>query len=80
MEILHPPLCSLSLIARHSEICPSIVFGKLEYAHHVETSREHALILGRYDLISGSFYRPGKYVSNEFDVSRFRPSVSVKNH
>eukprot|EP00965_Chrysotila_dentata_P121580 4019432-Pleurochrysis_carterae.AAC.1 len=60
MESNHPPLHSVSLIARPSEICPSIVFGELQYAYHVAANREHALILGRYSLISHTFYGPGK--------------------
>eukprot|EP00965_Chrysotila_dentata_P056782 1884318-Pleurochrysis_carterae.AAC.1 len=60
MESNHPPLRSVSLIARQSEIYLSIVFGELQYAHHVAANREHALILGRYCLISHYFYGPGK--------------------
>eukprot|EP00965_Chrysotila_dentata_P177182 5851975-Pleurochrysis_carterae.AAC.1 len=60
MESNNPPLRSVALIAWQSEICPSIISGELQYAHDVAVNREHALILGRYCLISHSFYGPGK--------------------
>eukprot|EP00965_Chrysotila_dentata_P262736 6214657-Pleurochrysis_carterae.AAC.2 len=64
MENNHPLLRSPSLIARQSEICPSIIFGELEYAHPVVTNGEHAIILGRQSSIR-SYYTVRSHVAPE---------------
>eukprot|EP00965_Chrysotila_dentata_P234105 6199988-Pleurochrysis_carterae.AAC.1 len=40
MESNQPSVRSVSLIARQSEICPSIMFGELQYAQPVAANRE----------------------------------------
>eukprot|EP00965_Chrysotila_dentata_P059923 1987885-Pleurochrysis_carterae.AAC.1 len=55
MENNHLPL----RVARQSEICPSIIFGEIEYAYNMATNREHKLILWRFYLISYYFDTEG---------------------
>eukprot|EP00965_Chrysotila_dentata_P139615 4616209-Pleurochrysis_carterae.AAC.1 len=64
MESNDPPLRSVSLIARQSEIWPSIICGELQYAHHVA-----------HDDLAFLLW-PGE-ISFKLAPSRFRNLVSL---